>query len=760
MRLRGITLQLVFLLLFPTGVFAQSLSDEAMANFKSQLAVVQAKKHVRTAVQKKISADLDDYVHEEVLKDRPVSLPKAKHHVTLSPAEEVLVDIKANVSNSLIAAIKKNGGTIINAFPQYKAIRASIPITAMETIAGRKDVIFIDKAIKSHTNQLTVSEGYRAHNVPVLRTKGYNGQGIRVGVLSDSIQSSPSNPLDYLTADQGSGDLPPAVAWLRGQAGAGEGEGVAMLEIVYDLAPAASLYFATADGGPANFANNIIGLMNAGCKVIIDDVNYGNESPFQDDVISQAVTTVTNAGVAYFSCAINNGNLHSGNSGTWEGDFADSGHPYGGGSLHAFSGGETANEIQSDTGSVDLFWSDPLGGSANEYDLYVCDTDGNIVAYSNNTMNGTQDPYQSISGVNFRGDYVLIVKDSQAAPRFLHLEIYRSHLAYSTNGATRGHATVEAAFGVAATTALGFTTPFTGTEPVEVYSSDGPRRVFYNPNGTAITPGNLSSTGGKLRYKPDIMAADCVATSANYPIFDPFCGTSAAAPHAGAIAACLFSASPNLTPAALRTALTQSALPYPPSWTDYSGYGIVMADRALSNLPSAATHFAVSAPSPATAGIPFNFTVTALDDKNRTVTDYPGTVRFTSTDSEAVLPTISSLTKGKGTFSATLAAPPKQTITATDAVYGSITGTSKAVKVVTLSISGTVRTTTGSPARGVLMTLSNGATATTGTYGSYTFPNLASGTYTVAPSEPGYNPPYKQVILKKSNVAGVNFKSQ
>ena len=123
------------------------------------------------------------------------------------------------------------------------------------------------------------------------------------------------------------------------------------------------------------------------------------------------------------------------------------------------------------------------------------------------------------------------------------------------------------------------TTPFTGAETLEWFTSDGPRRVFYYPNGTPITPGNLSSTGGYVRKKPDITAADGVACST--PGFNPFYGTSAAAPHAAAITALLLSAKPNATAAQIRKALTKSCLPAPPVWNDVAGYGIVMADSAL-----------------------------------------------------------------------------------------------------------------------------------------------------------------------------------
>ncbi|HEY1433063.1 MAG TPA: hypothetical protein VGF39_15765 [Stellaceae bacterium] len=88
------------------------------------------------------------------------------------------------------------------------------------------------------------------------------------------------------------------------------------------------------------------------------------------------------------------------------------------------------------------------------------------------------------------------------------------------------------------------------------------------------------------------------------------------------------------------------------------------------------TRFSVSAPSAATAGTPFSVTVTALDQFGATFPGYAGTVHFTSTDGAAVLPANSTLTAGVGTFSATLNTAGNQTITATDTVTTSVTGTS------------------------------------------------------------------------------------
>jgi subtilisin family serine protease len=367
----------------------------------------------------------------------------------------------------------------------------------------------------------------------------------------------------------------------------GSGEGAAMLEIVYDLAPGSPLFFASAFNGVASFANNIKWLANVGCKVIVDDVGYFNESPFQDDIISQAVTEVTAAGVSYFSSAGNSRSLASGRSGTWEGDYVPGttwefeGYSY---QLHAFAPGVMMNKIIENPGVITLFWSDALGASTNDYDLFVIDLDGEVWDWSWYIPDGTQkqDPYEFISvyGYDYTNKYIVIGKYSGSG-RFLHLNASRGRTQYATNGETHGHATVESAFCVSAVSAHSRTTPFTGAEPLEWFTSDGPRRVFYYPDGTPITSGNFSSTGGYVRKKPDITAADGVACSTPGPYFNPFYGTSAAAPHAAAITALLLSSKPNATAAQIRKALTESALPAPATWDDVAGYGIVRADLAL-----------------------------------------------------------------------------------------------------------------------------------------------------------------------------------
>jgi hypothetical protein len=179
-------------------------------------------------------------------------------------------------------------------------------------------------------------------------------------------------------------------------------------------------------------------------------------------------------------------------------------------------------------------------------------------------------------------DRLVIVKYSGAA-RFLHLGTLRGRLQFATAGETHGHAATTApnSFGVAAVAARApGPTPnaFNPSNVVENFSSDGPRRIFFNSAGVALTPGNVSSTGGQVLNKPDFAAADRVSVTGNGGFPSIFTGTSAAAPHAAALAALIKSANPGFTPDQVRTALVASAIDIEaPGFDRDSGAGVVMA---------------------------------------------------------------------------------------------------------------------------------------------------------------------------------------
>ena len=533
--------------------------------------------------------------------------------------KRVLVDIRADVDPAVLERIGELGGEVVNSVGKYRAIRARLPIHTVEVLAELDEVQWIrvadraftnrqsqrpgflsDNAASGATDKVDTSEGDAAHDAKGARSRfGVDGTGVGIGVLSDGIGT--------LADRQASGDVPESVVILDGQAGeVYYREGTAMLEIVHDLAPGAHLYFATAFGSQAQFAANIEALCDAGADVIVDDVLWLAESAFQDDVVARGVNAAVEKGCFFFSAAGNGGNLNDGTAGVWEGDFTDGGDDLevdeeAVGDLHEFADGVDANRITEAAEHYRLKWADPLGASANDYDLYLLDKSLTEVVRASTTMqDGEQDPLEGFSGSDEDVDRRLMVVRSSGEGRYIRLNAFRGELEHATAGQTFGHTAAENTIGIAAVSAGsagGDDGVFDGSESVETFSSDGPRQMFFQPDGTAITPGDFSSTGGEVLDKPDLAAADRVSTST--PGFEEFVGTSAAAPHAAAIAALMVEAAGGrnrIDLETLREAFAEAALDIEARGVDRdSGAGIPLAPAAVSAVASSQDYQAPTA---------------------------------------------------------------------------------------------------------------------------------------------------------------------
>ncbi|MFQ5429342.1 MAG: S8 family serine peptidase [Phycisphaerae bacterium] len=579
----------VFCFAFPTRAAGQgpppepvptpaAISPQAIAQIKA----LAAEKHSWTPVQQKITSKLLLASKRKLGQPTVAGLPALRETITTDASDRVLVDIRATVTDALLQRIAALGGQVVNHFGRFDAIRARVPLAQIQVLAAEAAVVSIRPADRAMT-RVVVSEGDVAHKADQVRDgSGIDGTGVKIGVLSDSVDALP-----FL---QALGELP-TVTVLPGQSGnPGSSEGTAMLEIVHDLAPGAELFYATAFAGQASFAQNILDLRAAGCDVLVDDIGYFAESAFQDGVIAQAIETVVAGGAVYFSAAGNSGNLNDGTSGVWEGDFSPAlaspvvGVP---GTAHDFGGGANFNRISGGFPIIYVLqWSDANGQSSNDYDLYLLDSSlSTVLDSSTSVQNGNDNPIELIgsSGSADVNNKLVIVQNPGAADRFLHLNTNGGILEIATDGQMFDHAAAANGFGIAAVDvarANGVSGVFTGVEPVETFSSDGPRHVFYEADGTPITPGNFSSTGGTVRAKPDLAAADGVITAT--PGFDPFFGTSAAAPHAAAIAGLLKSAKPSLSPADIRNILTSTAMDIEaPGFDRDSGAGIIDALEAV-----------------------------------------------------------------------------------------------------------------------------------------------------------------------------------
>ena len=378
--------------------------------------------------------------------------------------------------------------------------------------------------------------------------------------------------------------------------------------------PGAQLYFASAFVSLTSFADNIRALRAAGCDIIVDDVFYFVETPFQDgqaaerhlqherrrgDPGGEGRHAPTARCISRRQATREPRRRHRRARGKAISSTAarPARRCRAGGRVHNF-GGQNFNLLTAaSTGPISLYWSDPLGGSSNDYDLFRLNAAGTaIAAASTNIQNGTQDPIEQISQSTANPRIVIVKKNSAAgalpAPEHEPRAAFDRHVrhdAWARHGdqhrlvRRRGDAGRRARFRKRSAAA----------DLVETFSSDGPRRIFYQADGTPITAGNVSSTGGQVLQKPDITAADGVSVTGVGGFPSPFFGTSAAAPHAAAIAALVKSGEPvaDARRRFERFSRARRSTSRPPGVDRDSGAGIIMARDAVGATGAAGTAF-------------------------------------------------------------------------------------------------------------------------------------------------------------------------
>jgi hypothetical protein len=382
------------------------------------------------------------------------------------------------------------------------------------------------------------TEGDSILRADELRALGFDGSGVKVGVISDGV--------DNRAAAQASGDLPASVT-IQTSAGSGD-EGTAMLEIVHDLAPGAELGFC----GPATSlamiecVNDLADPTKFGADIIVDDLGFILEPYFEDGPVAQAVAGVLPT-VIYASSAGNSAQTH------YQGDFVGTTDLGLGSPEHNF--GIAAGGASDPTMDILLFpgittiilqWNDPFAGAGNDYDLLVLnEAEDTVLFASADIQDGNDDPIEGLSLIN-NGAVPVRVKVAVAKfsgdDRLLKLFLFRSVLVeeYAVpQGSIFGHPAVP---GVLAVAAINASDP--GNDTIEGFSSRGPVEIFFPSPET--------------RPKPDVAAIDGVSVTGAGGFPSPFFGTSAAAPHVAGVAALLQGGF--TTPAEILDALKGSAV--------------------------------------------------------------------------------------------------------------------------------------------------------------------------------------------------------
>jgi len=514
---------------------------------------------------------------------------------------KVVIDAIASTDvNVLLSDLQGLGLEKGSTFGSY--VSGLVPISALSSIANLDSLKFARPAYALNNVGLTTSQADVAMRADVARSSfGVDGTGVTVGVLSDSF--------DYLggaAADVASGDLPSGINVLKdlrrdGSAGDGIDEGRAMMQLIHDVAPGADLAFHTAFLGQADFANGIIALANAGADVIVDDIFYWEEPMFQDGIIAQAIDQVVADGVAFFSAAGNDGRQ------SYESAFNPSGlfEPTAGGELHDFDPGASVDVFQSLTVPVNsgftisFQWDSPFfsvsggDGSLNDLDIFLFDSSGTNVLASSVTSNIGGDALEIFDFFNdgsFGTDQFNLAISNFAGPNagLMKYVLFGNGMIneYDTaSGTVFGHANAAGAEVVGA--AFYQETPEFGQNPplLEPFSSAGPTPILFDTAGNRLRR-------PEIRLKPEIVAPHGTNTTFFFPGFDiegdgfpNFFGTSAAAPHAAAVAALMLDAAPGTSPSEIYDILERTALDMGDPGFDFdSGFGLIQADRAVASV--------------------------------------------------------------------------------------------------------------------------------------------------------------------------------
>jgi subtilisin family serine protease len=387
------------------------------------------------------------------------------------------------------------------------------------------------------------SEGVKAIGADKWQAAGYNGQGIKIGILDQGFDGYRDLLGRELPAKVTAKSFVPGIDIDQ----TGVSHGAAVAEVIHDVAPDAELYLVYYDGGDVSMGNAVEWMLQQGVHIISHSAG-GLAAPMDGTGRdAELVKLVADNGALWINSAGNNGTQH------YRAAYADTNND----GVHEFAPDKTLLGFQADPGGnsqIVLTWNDWQPGGAQDLDLYIFDQDGNVVASSRNSREGDRSPVEQIiyQFDDARTYYVTINGVNVTQPITLSLFVHQTPLleladpigSLATPGDAREALTVGAVNW--------------RDSQLEPFSSRGP------------------TTDGRI--KPDLVGPDGVSNAIYTP--QDFYGTSAATPHIAGAAALVWSAYPQATAQEIRDFLINHAVDLDPGGVDNeTGAGLlVLAD--------------------------------------------------------------------------------------------------------------------------------------------------------------------------------------
>jgi hypothetical protein len=539
---------------------------------------------------------------------------------------QVVIRVKPGSRVGLASAITALGGRVSASVGALHAVEAWLTPAALAEIARRSSVLSISLPHYALPRTQVVTQGDQVLGAAKFRQEtGITGSGISVGVISDGATD--------LQQAVNSGNLPDNV-WVDpndSKFGSSGEEGIAMMSIVYALAPGARLGFC----GPQTDVEFVQCLddfesSNFQANIIVDDLGFPGVDMFGNGSFASAVaqfasqypnvhlvTAAGNDAQAYWQGTWDlktipqnstgpSGYTLNGNTYSSEEDFCPSSSSPG---CTGYTGNGGSLQIMVQPGDQIGYiveWDDPWTHPVGDYDVALFtspnwSTSAQAAPVACNQgqyapTSGCPTPPSGTSAACTAGPGPNPVQGntwqnpSSTKPATVYLRVFLCPgtnpntklkvLVFSENsnqvltvpdtpsGSIYGQSALPQETTVGA---MDWQLVGTSSAAIEPYSSQGPVEFEY-PSAEEIT-------------KPDFTGVDCVSDAGIGGFPNPFCGTSAAAPHIAALMALLMQYQPDANPITSLEKL--SAMPPNPGpltdgQSDIYGYGV----PNLANAPS------------------------------------------------------------------------------------------------------------------------------------------------------------------------------
>lgn len=434
----------------------------------------------------------------------------------------------------------------------------------------------------------TVQEGVEIHKASQLHDISILGNGVRIGVISDGVLGLsdakksfdlPENVEDLSTYNcDPTGSYPGACA-----------EGTAMMELIYDLAPNATLGFCGV-GSSFTFQSCISRLFDDfKADIVVDDLSFFGQPYFEASSTTISIESYVNQGKIYVTSAGNYAKNY------YENDFItkeikDETYE----SVHQFSENDSFQtfKLKKDR-RVDIFlqWNDHFFEAINDFDISLIniDTEEVLDTSQSNQYNAEniRVPFEVIHYYNETGKTlnlgVNILKKKGSENKRLKMFILGASPFYATpSGSIFGQAASLKVMAIGAVEAKNEDDP--EHNKIENYSSLGNTRIdfpvleFRNKPDLAAVDGVMVSGAGGFGYEGTCGNEHC------------FYGTSAAAPQIAGLLALLKSAFKGADSNQIKSAILSGATPTGEAKAFGSGFANVLKSAQLLNQPPVSSY--------------------------------------------------------------------------------------------------------------------------------------------------------------------------